>query len=259
VSAFTLKIIALMSMLVDHAGIIMPEAFGLPHGMNIFRVIGRLAFPIFVYLVAEGFRHTKSPEKFLLRLGIFALISEIPFDIAFKAQINFFAETNIFYTLFLGGAAIYTYEKISARLQEKFRDRIGSHGTADQQAARADRCRNIAIIPACIFPLIAELLSSDYGAGGVAFVFIMYLVTPLGWRLAAMAVLCLWQHADTIIFVLSGGSIPAMFLWMIPATLASVALVAFYNGKRGPDLKWLFYAAYPAHILILHSVEVWIL
>ena len=82
-TAFTLKIIALLSMLVDHIGVTFPEAT--PFG---FRAVGRLAFPIFVYLLAEGFRHTKAPEKFLMRLFIFAIISEIPYDIVMGNAIN---------------------------------------------------------------------------------------------------------------------------------------------------------------------------
>lgn len=228
-TVFTLKIIALASMVIDHAGIIMPEFFGLSPGINIFRVIGRLAFPIFVYLIAEGFRHTKSPEKFLLRLGAFALISEIPFDIAFEPQINFLAGTNIFYTLFLGGVAIYAHQKLH---EEK-----------------------PAYLPACAAVLAAEFLTADYGAYGVAFIFLMYLIKPVKWRLAAMAALCLYQHESTIRGVLRGDCVPAVVLLMIPATLVPVALVAFYNGERGPGLKWLFYAAYPAHILILLIIE----
>jgi hypothetical protein len=75
-NAFVLKIIALISMLIDHLGAVIPEVFGFaPHDVNVFRVIGRVAFPIFVYLVADGFRRTQNPGWFLLRLGLFAVIS----------------------------------------------------------------------------------------------------------------------------------------------------------------------------------------
>ena len=207
-TAFTLKIIALASMLIDHVGV-----FG---GPDFFRLIGRLAFPIFVYLLAEGFRHTKSPEQFLARLLAFAVISEIPFDIAFNERIDFFADTNIFYTLFLGGAAITVY-----RAMKKF------HGE-----------EIVAVFAALGFAWLAEIFGADYGAFGVAFIFLMY-VTPTKLRLATMAIMCILGNSG--VFIL--------------AALASVLPVAFYNGNRGLKLKWLFYTAYPVHLLVLTFLD----
>ena len=115
-TAFHLKIIALTTMLIDHLGAVFPGYFGFE-----FRVIGRVAFPIYVYLVAEGFRHTKSPVKFLARLGAFAIISEPFFDMAIRGAelpwgVDFLNNTNIFYTLFFGGAAIYAFEIVRNKL-----------------------------------------------------------------------------------------------------------------------------------------------
>ncbi|MCL1846143.1 MAG: conjugal transfer protein TraX [Defluviitaleaceae bacterium] len=265
-NAFTLKIIALVAMFIDHIGIVMPEFFGLSPGMNIFRVIGRVSFPIFVYLIAEGFRHTKSPEKFLLRLGAFAVISQIPFDLAFNAQINFLADTNIFYTLFLGGAAIFAYDYIARGERSEPYPRHRGHvsratrslKTGDSEFPKGWRGL-VAFLPACAFLILAEVFSADYGGYGVAFIFFMYLIKPLKWRLAAMASLCLWQYEGTIRAIFEGHDVPAIFIWMIPVTLIPVVFFALYNGKRGPGLKWLFYAAYPAHLLILFAVVSWVL
>ncbi|MCL1877841.1 MAG: conjugal transfer protein TraX [Defluviitaleaceae bacterium] len=248
-NAFTLKIIALVAMFIDHIGIVMPEFFGLSPGINIFRVIGRVAFPIFVYLIAEGFRHTKSPEKFLLRLGIFALISEVPFDLALNAQVNFLADTNIFYTLFLGGTAIFAYEYIGQ--MRKNEPASGDVGGTFPKGWRGFA----AFIPACICLILAELLTADYGADGVAFIFFMYLIKPLKWRLSVMAAMCIWLHEGTIRAVLSGYDVPSIFLLMILATLVPVGLFALYNGKRGAGLKWIFYVAYPAHLMVLYAIS----
>jgi len=89
-TAFALKTIALIAMLTDHLTIVFPGTF--PFW---FRGIGRLAWPIFAFFLAEGFRHTKAPGKFLMRLFVFALVSEIPYDIAMSNSIDFFADTNI--------------------------------------------------------------------------------------------------------------------------------------------------------------------
>lgn len=91
----SLKIVALICMLIDHAGAtLFPQC-------DILRSIGRVSFPLYAFLLAQGCKHTHSMERYLLGLGIFALISEIPYDLAFGNSINFLDQTNIFYTLFL--------------------------------------------------------------------------------------------------------------------------------------------------------------
>jgi len=246
-TAFHLKIIALTTMLIDHLGAVFPQHFGFE-----FRVVGRVAFPIYVYLVAEGFRHTKSPLKFLLRLGAFALISEPFFDMAIRrAQlpwgVDFLNNTNIFYTLFLGGAAIYALQLVRTKL------------TPVIENIAADI---LSIAPLIVCMWIAEtVLTSDYGAYGVAFIFLMYVIKPPKLRLAAMAVLCVYQHQNLVrqlvnyLFFDGTFLAPTVFFMMIPATLVTVVLVAFYNGRRGPSFKWFFYASYPVHLLILGVVS----
>lgn len=104
-TTFTLKMIAIVSMLIDHVGyVLFPKTL-------IFRLIGRLAFPIFAYLIAEGFTHTRDVKKYLFRLGIFALVSEIPFDLASTGKVLEFGHQNVFFTLFLGLATIVLVSK----------------------------------------------------------------------------------------------------------------------------------------------------
>lgn len=122
-TAFTLKIIAVVAMLVDHIGAAILRNTGVfvdyPLVYDISRYIGRIAFPIFAYLIANGCRHTKNINKYLLRLGILAILSEIPFDIAFNnGNINFLRQTNVFYTLFLGVASIAIYEYLKTKKKQ---------------------------------------------------------------------------------------------------------------------------------------------
>ena len=117
-SSFVLKIIVSVCMLIDHIGAVFPSP-------EVLRMIGRIAFPVYAYMVAQGCKHTKNIYKYLFRLGIFALISEIPFDMTFwhmynqdgviNWSINFLNETNVFYTLFLGAAGIALYEKLQTK------------------------------------------------------------------------------------------------------------------------------------------------
>ena len=111
ISGSTLKIIAMITMLIDHIGaavcmrMMLAEGFGDLNGAAeetikawvtvhadlystyyMFRMIGRIAFPIFCFLLVEGFKHTKDAKKYAIRLFAFALISEIPFDLAFQSK-----------------------------------------------------------------------------------------------------------------------------------------------------------------------------
>jgi hypothetical protein len=224
-TAFTLKIIALTAVLFDHLWVVFPDVF--PFW---FRGIGRLAWPIFAFLLAEGFRHTKAPEKFLMRLLAFALISEIPYDLVFGNEINFFANTNIFYTLFLGGTAICLYERMKEKRNWQTMAVIAG------------------VLPAVI---LAQILTTDYGSMGVLFIFAMYAIKPKTTRLIAFGAFALSQFLPLVAAYFLGIEIPSKYLLIIPFTLAVIPLIAMYNGKRGKQAKWLFYFAYPAHLAVL--------
>lgn len=103
--SFQLKWIAIITMVIDHTGAVL-----FPENM-IFRYIGRIAFPIFCFLLVEGFFHTRDIRKYMLRLGIFALISEIPYDLAFRGVVLEFGHQNVFFTLLIGVALMYALEK----------------------------------------------------------------------------------------------------------------------------------------------------
>ncbi len=102
-NSFHLKMIAIITMLIDHtAAVLIPSNTVL---WLVMRCIGRLAFPIFVFLLVEGFYHTRDVKKYLLRMGAFALLSEIPFDLAFYGKVLEFTHQNIFLPYSLGYCA----------------------------------------------------------------------------------------------------------------------------------------------------------
>lgn len=141
-NTFTLKMIAIISMLIDHVGYIFFPS------VMMFRIIGRLAFPIFAYVLAEGFVYTKDVKKYLLRLGLFALLSEIPYDLAFKGSMLEFSHQNVFFTLFFGVLMLYAMSRV----------------------------KNIFIQYATVLValLVCQFLHTDYSSIGVLLVFVFY-------------------------------------------------------------------------------------
>ncbi len=141
-SGFELKILAAAAMLVDHAGaILFPEAMWM-------RCVGRLAFPIYCFLLVEGFCHTKDVNAYLKRLFVFALVSEVIFDYAFMGTFVYFGHQNVFFTL-----------SISLFLLKMLKEEQRYPVQAAYLVGAA---------------LAAELLCMDYGAGGVLTVLFFY-------------------------------------------------------------------------------------
>lgn len=104
-NSFQLKCIAVITMIIDHTGAVL-----FPDNMTL-RYIGRIAFPIFCFLLVEGFFYTRDVRKYMLRLGMFAVISEIPYDLAFRDTVIEFEHQNVFFTLFIGVVMMYVLEK----------------------------------------------------------------------------------------------------------------------------------------------------
>jgi len=238
-TGFVIKLIALSTMIIDHLGAVYPMYFPFA-----FRVVGRAAFPLFAFLIAEGCRNTRSMSKYLLRLGVFALVSEIPFDLAFSkiyfnsTEISFIGFTNIFYTLFLGTLAIFAFQKL--------KERGVIHAL-------------FSVIPLAASMWLASFLTTDYGARGVLLIFLLYAVPKKIPRLIVMAGYLVYMYGAFLWLALFGEEGFAPFINMyatgvLAGALASVAVAAFYNGKRGPGMKWFFYAVYPAHLLLFAGV-----
>ncbi|MBQ3514950.1 MAG: conjugal transfer protein TraX [Lachnospiraceae bacterium] len=237
----TLKLIAIITMLIDHIaatllyrsmnhemlinGIVTMEqrdAYISEHilmfgAYTIMRCIGRIAFPIFCFLLVEGFLYTRNKGKYALRLGIFALISEIPFDLAVRNTICSFEGQNVFFTLLLGLLAMMCLEQI----EKKYSGKKGI-------------CILLCILISVIFMVGAFLFKTDYAAGGVLTILIMYFFRKDKMKRMGFGVLAL----------LSCGVMECF-------AFVNLIFVNQYNGKRGSSLKYVFYCFYPVHLLIL--------
>ena len=208
-NTFTLKMIAIISMLIDHIGYIF-----FPNAM-IFRIIGRLSFPIFTYVLAEGFVYTKDVKKYLLRLGVFALLSEIPFDLAFTGKVFEFSHQNIFFTLFFGVLMLYTMS----------------------------RMKNIVIQYATVLVTIfvCQFLHTDYSSIGVLLVFVFYV-----FRQRKVEKLLI---AGFIFFALTGG----LQLYALLA-FPLITLHNGEQGPKLKAFFYLFYPAHLLILYLVHLI-----
>ncbi len=235
-TGFILKMIAMCTMLIDHTGAGLSNAAGFDPFM--LRAVGRIAFPIYVFFIAEGCRHTKNIQKYALRLGVLALVSEWPFDMLFgnNAVTNpmqfwkylEFGHQNVFFTLFLGVCAVAWLNR-----------------PQDKHPGVGDRLLNAFVVVA--FIVCGEVFRTDYGALGVAAIVLCALCRD---RAKQMVVLAL------MVCILYVGSLSAYNLSLLTGGLVSVALLMFYNGQEGPRAKWLFYSFYPVHLFVLWLIKV---
>lgn len=221
---FWLKIIAVTTMFIDHMGFMLLDDF------PPFRMIGRLAFPIFAFLLTEGYAKTSNKKRYLLRLGAFALISELFFDLALfytpKSVLDngfrfseVYGSQNIFFTLFIGLLAIMIYEYF---VEKKIKEYALS-----------------TIIGALI---VGSFLMVDYSWYGIAMIFIFHLYKKGNKKLIIGLVL-----------------INGIMAFVVQNYFQSISLLAlfpifYYNGEKGYHNKLLqygFYAFYPVHLFIL--------
>lgn len=317
ISGSTVKIVAVVTMLIDHiaAAILtrmviargyyvvmqsgsmteivswMTENGVLFYGMMLMRLIGRLGFPIFCFLLVEGFQKTRNVGRYALRLGLFALISEIPFDLAFSGRVLEFGYQNVYFTLFLGLAALIGFDFIEKHeLTKALQVLLTAAGIlllplyVANGACRfvqnflagfgADYAllRTIGSLPV-IFGVYLAL------AGVMAVVWLVYRNkkgSGKGWRMCGdMAVLAVAMALASLLRTDYGGmgvlTIAVMYLLRrrkvlsmtggcVTLTVMSLSEVtsffalipiALYNGERGLRMKYFFYVFYPAHLFII--------
>lgn len=212
ISRTGLKGLAAASMVVDHVGVVL-----LPQ-LWLLRCVGRLAFPIYAFFLAQGFRYTKSRAKYLARLAGFALLSEIPFDYMVYGQAFVWQGQNVMFTLALALLALACLEK------------------GGWWMTGAVAC--------C---LAAEALRTDYGSFGVLLPVTSFYLWPRGkglWALVFLAMCWLWEFAP----------IPGTPVPMEALGVAAALPLALYHGGRGtegPVVRWGFYAVYPLHMGVL--------
>lgn len=218
-SSFALRFLALLCMATDHAGLALFPNIGA------FRCVGRLSFPLFCFLLTQGFLHSRDLRAYMRRLMLLAILSEIPFDLLTFGRISSGVEQNAVFSLLLGLFAL--------------------HG------ARALKKRPLHIaVYAFILCLIAMIARVSFGWLGVMLCLCFYYFRNRKLPMAACAAIILLMYSLSL--YLSG--VTQSWVLVSLCALLSLPVILLYSKKRGPRaplLTFLFYAAYPLHLLLL--------
>lgn len=213
----TLKIVACITMVMDHIGAFLVPQIWL-------RCVGRLAFPIFCFLLVEGFAHTKNPKGYGLRLLLGAILSELPYDLLLNDRISF-AHQNVMITLLLGFLMLQLIKNLSQSWH-----------------------KILMVLP---FYFVAEFLRCDYGGAGILTIAIFALIPTIPMQAILLAVLYGTMSGYTLFFL----GIP--FSIQLLGVLAMVP-IALYSGQKLTNHKWIqwgFYLFYPIHLALLYIIQ----
>ena len=234
-----LKLIAIALMLIDHTCVVFAAPLAgviTDSGVGGLRTLARVAFPLFAFFIAVGASYTKNIKKYLLRLLAFALVSEVPFDLAFFGTWLEFSYQNVFFTLLLGLLCIYVYQTLRPKLT----------------------------VLAVLFVLVAAfsaeyLLCCDYGFTGVACIFLFYLFLHMDAPFRHIGIVFACFTVALVPGAVNIGDLAVPFFAVNKYELFAVAaapLMLLYNGEKGFYMnRWFFYAFYPAHLLLLGLIH----
>ena len=219
-NATRLKVIGIVSMTIDHIGyFLFPQ-------MTVLRIIGRLAYPIFAYMIAEGCRYTRNKVRYLCTVLAIAGVC---------SAITYFAERSLYQSIFttFSCAMILIFALHAAKK------------TAER--ARKIFCGICVAVLVFLYFTVFQLrliqgLETDYGFLGIITPVLVWLGRSKAEKLAGLTLgLCLLSVELGMVQFYS---------------LAAVILLYFYNGERGNySLKWAFYAYYPLHIAVLYGIS----
>ena len=218
ISQEALKLIACATMLLDHIGAVIVPLTGL-------RIIGRLAFPIYAFLLAEGIRRTRSSGKYFLRLLIGALLAEVPFDFLFFGGLTW-NHQSVMVTLLLGAWML-----------------------------RWHRNKGNMLLPFAVCFLLAEILRTDYGGWGIAMIGLFGVTEELPgkrlWQLAGLGLIFLAMNSFRV--YLMGLRVPIQLFGLL-----AMVPIGFYSGRKCCRSKWVqwgFYLFYPVHMTVLLLIQ----
>lgn len=230
----SLQLIAMACMLCDHTCTVLLSQY------KWMKCVGRLAFPIYCFLLVEGFYHTHNCTKYIMRLAVFGLLSELPFNLAFSGGGTSYIYQNVMWTLLIGLLCVAALDKLRE---------------IDDINIIVKYFLMICIVYTGF--MLGENLRTDYGGKGVLQILVFYLLHNIGiWGYLLQAVCLYYINA-----VMLGGNLIYLFghiLHIQTLALCALPIIWFYNGKKGITnkyYKWGAYVFYPVHLLVLHIIR----
>ena len=231
ITSFSLHIMAMIFMLCDHM-------WGVSLISNdIFTCIGRLSFPIYAFLIVEGYFHTKNLKKYVKRLFLFAVLSEIPFNLVMGSNLFYPLHQNVLWSFLISIGLIHWNEKMKS-----------------QQAWKRIL---VAFATICVAYVGGIITFVDYYNAGILMVLAFYFFRGKKWWNYIGQLLCLWIINVEILQGLGYEVTLLNNVYFIPRqSIAVLSLIPIwlYNGKQGyysKTLQYFYYSFYPAHLLIL--------
>ena len=308
ISGSTIKIIAVAAMLIDHiaAAVLMRQIVAhrfmevaesgnvadmlnwlMENGALYFvyeamRFIGRLGFPIFCFLLVEGFQRTRNVKKYALRLAAFALISEVPFDLAFKGEFFYMGYQNVYFTLLLGLLALWGIDWLSKHELPKgariFFNVAGVFAPGVYLMAETygmfKKDLKMLLFTGVLGALLAGVALLIYRKvrGGertqrfcaelTVLMFCMCVAQALMTDYGGMGVLTIgvmyFYRKRKVISVLAGCIVLTIMSVSEITAFFVLIPIALYNGSRGLKMKYFFYAFYPVHLALFYLICLWL-
>lgn len=248
-SGFTIKLLAVLFMTIDHAFKLAPgliskiPTFSIPlPGITfsfpqIISILGRISFPLFAFSVAQGCMHTRDFPKYLKRLFIFAVISELPFDFMFRGGFTVGSQ-NVIWTFFFGVFAIFIYEKLKST-------------------------KILGLLAVLGIAALCYMCNTDYKSIGVILIFVIYAIKnkTLKFSMVFLLICGYYLYFRGFLNDILSGNITRIIgqSLYLGSMLVSIPIMALYNGKKGFGMKWFFYIYYPVHIIVLGYIDkLWI-
>ena len=230
-TSFSLHIMAMAFMLCDHLwGTII-------QGNDWLTCIGRLTFPIYAFMIVEGYFHTKNLKKYVGRLLIFAILSEIPFNLAMGSGLFYPIHQNVLWSFLISIGLIHWNEKVKEKQVWK---RI-----------------LVEIASVCIGYVVGLITFVDYYHAGILMVLVFYFFRHKKWWCYLGQFICMWYiNCDMLGGLQYEMNVLGQTYFISRQGFALLALIPiwFYKGKQGyhsKTLQFIYYAFYPVHLLIL--------
>jgi hypothetical protein len=210
-------------MVVDHIKYAIPSTWN-----NFTLYFGRISFPLFVFCTVEGYKHTSNFKKYLRRILIAAILSQIPFVLFCSLPTLNKLELNVMFNLAFGLVAIKLYEIVDNKFLKYF----------------------------CVISMgiLSFILNADYKMYGVILMFTLYLFSDNKLKLAIAYFIVVTSRYIFRYFYYGSSNITYMVkTWL--CTLIPLIFIILYNGKKGPSIKKFYYWFYPVHMLVLYLIS----